>query len=115
METQEIMMTAARAVAVFAIMLVVVRVLGKWTPGNFSAFDLLVALMLGEVVDDVIYGDVTFLQGRPRLVLCDGRPCESGTWHELHDAPRGRAPEARTRRRPPRAPRRASSVARAIR
>jgi uncharacterized membrane protein YcaP (DUF421 family) len=33
------------------------------TVGNFSAFDLLVALMLGEVVDEIIYADVNFLQG----------------------------------------------------
>jgi uncharacterized membrane protein YcaP (DUF421 family) len=44
-------------------MLVVVRVLGKRTVGNFSAFDLLVALMLGEVVDEIIYGDVSIAQG----------------------------------------------------
>ena len=63
METQELLMTAARAVAVFVAMLVVIRLLGKRTVGNFTAFDLLVALMLGEVVDEIIYGDVTLLQG----------------------------------------------------
>ena len=31
--------------------------------GALSAFDLLVALMLGEVVDEIIYGDVTLLKG----------------------------------------------------
>jgi uncharacterized membrane protein YcaP (DUF421 family) len=36
--------------------------------GNFSAFDLLVALMLGEVVDEIIYGDVRFLQGAVAIV-----------------------------------------------
>jgi uncharacterized membrane protein YcaP (DUF421 family) len=36
---------------------------GKRTVGNFTAFDLLVALMLGEIVDEIIYGDVTFAQG----------------------------------------------------
>jgi uncharacterized membrane protein YcaP (DUF421 family) len=44
-------------------MLIVIRALGKRTVGNFSAFDLLVALMLGEVVDEIIYGDVLFSQG----------------------------------------------------
>ena len=63
METQELLMTAARAVGVFVLMLVVIRLLGKRTVGNFTAFDLLVALMLGEVVDEMIYGDVTLLQG----------------------------------------------------
>jgi uncharacterized membrane protein YcaP (DUF421 family) len=56
-------MTAARAAAVYALMLVVIRISGKRTIGNFTAFDLLVALMLGEVVDEIIYGDVTFAQG----------------------------------------------------
>lgn len=49
-------------------MLVVIRALGKRTVGNFSAFDLLVALMLGEVVDEIIYGDVRFLQGTVAVV-----------------------------------------------
>lgn len=63
METHELMMTALRAIAVYIVMLVVVRVSGKRAIGNFTAFDLLVALMLGEVVDEIIYGDVTFAQG----------------------------------------------------
>src|SRR5688572_23385924 len=49
-------------------MLIVVRALGKRTMGNFSAFDLLIALMLGEVVDEIIYGDVTFLVGTVAIV-----------------------------------------------
>ena len=61
-------MTAARALAVYALMLVVIRTLGKRTVGNFSAFDLLVALMLGEVVDEMIYGDVRFIQGTVAIV-----------------------------------------------
>jgi uncharacterized membrane protein YcaP (DUF421 family) len=56
-------MTAARSVGVYALMLVVIRSLGHRTVGNFSAFDLLVALMLGEIVDEMIYGDVRFIQG----------------------------------------------------
>jgi uncharacterized membrane protein YcaP (DUF421 family) len=63
MEPNELLMTAARAGAVYALMLVVIRLSGKRTIGNFTAFDLLVALMLGEVVDEIIYGDVTFGQG----------------------------------------------------
>jgi uncharacterized membrane protein YcaP (DUF421 family) len=62
------MLTAARAFAVFVLMMVVIRALGKRTVGNFSAFDLIVALMLGEVVDEIIYGDVTFLQGTVAIV-----------------------------------------------
>jgi len=65
-------MTAARAVAVYALMLVVIRALGKRTVGNFSAFDLLVALMLGEIVDEMIYGDVRFIQGTVAIVTIAG-------------------------------------------
>ena len=63
MDPRELMLTAARAAAVYVLMLIVIRALGKRTVGNFSAFDLLVALMLGEVVDEIIYGDVRFIQG----------------------------------------------------
>ena len=63
MDPRELMLTAARAAAVYVFMLIVIRALGKRTVGNFSAFDLLVALMLGEVVDEIIYGDVRFIQG----------------------------------------------------
>ncbi len=68
MDPQELLMTAARALAVYVLMLVVIRALGKRTVGNFSAFDLLVALMLGEMVDEVIYGDVRFIQGTVAIV-----------------------------------------------
>jgi uncharacterized membrane protein YcaP (DUF421 family) len=63
MDPHELLLTAARTAAVYLLMLVVMRVMGKRTIGNFSAFDLLVALMMGEVVDEMAYGDVAFLQG----------------------------------------------------
>ena len=69
MDPRELMLTAARAAAVYVFMLIVVRVLGKRTVGNFSAFDLIVALMLGEVVDEIIYGDVLFTQGAVAIVV----------------------------------------------
>ncbi|HEX2442663.1 MAG TPA: YetF domain-containing protein [Vicinamibacterales bacterium] len=68
MDLQELVLTSARAVAVYGLMLGVVRLLGKRTVGNFSAFDLIVALMLGEVVDEIIYGDVQFIQGTVAIV-----------------------------------------------
>lgn len=68
MDVNELLLTAGRAVAIYVLMLIVVRALGKRTVGNFSAFDLLVALMLGEVVDEVIYGDVRFIQGAVVIV-----------------------------------------------
>ena len=63
MDPNELLTTAGRTVAIYVLMLVVVRALGKRTVGNFSAFDLLLALMLGEIVDEIIYGDVRFIQG----------------------------------------------------
>jgi uncharacterized membrane protein YcaP (DUF421 family) len=68
----ELWMTAFRAAGVYILMLAVVRMTGKRTIGNFSAFDLLVALMLGEVVDEIIYGDVTFAQGTVAIVVVTG-------------------------------------------
>jgi uncharacterized membrane protein YcaP (DUF421 family) len=56
-------MTALRAMAVYAFVLAVVRLLGKRSVGNLSAFDLIVALMLGEVVDEIVFGDVTLVKG----------------------------------------------------
>jgi uncharacterized membrane protein YcaP (DUF421 family) len=72
MDPRELMLTAARAAAVYVLMLIVIRALGKRTVGNFSAFDLLVALMLGEVVDEIIYGDVRFSQGAVAIVMIAG-------------------------------------------
>ena len=69
MDPQELLWTALRALAVYALMLVVIRLLGKRTVGNFTAFDLLVALMLGEVVDEIIYGDVNFAQGAVAILV----------------------------------------------
>ena len=63
MDMQELLNTAGRSLAIYVVMLIVIRLLGKRTVGNFTAFDLLVALMLGEVVDEIIYADVPFLQG----------------------------------------------------
>ena len=69
MDWQELGLTAARGLLVYAAMLVVIRLLGKRTVGNFTAFDLLVALMLGEVVDEIIYGDVTLAQGFTAILV----------------------------------------------
>jgi uncharacterized membrane protein YcaP (DUF421 family) len=63
MDTHELLLTAGRTLAVYVFMLVVLRCLGKREIGSFSPFDLLVALMLGEIVDEVIYGDVSMVQG----------------------------------------------------
>ena len=68
MDPSELLLTSARAVAVYTLILIVIRLLGKRTVGNFTAFDLLIALMLGELVDEMIYGDVRFLQGTVAIV-----------------------------------------------
>jgi uncharacterized membrane protein YcaP (DUF421 family) len=69
MDVQELLLTAGRSLLLYVIMLIVIRLLGKRTVGNFSAFDLLVALMLGEVVDEIIYGDVPFLVGIVSIIV----------------------------------------------
>ena len=72
MDPHELLLTAARALAVYVVMLIVIRALGKRTVGNFAAFDLLVALMLGELVDEIIYGDVSFSQGTTAIAVIAG-------------------------------------------
>lgn len=69
MDARELLLTALRAFGIYLVMLVVVRALGKRTVGNFAAFDLLVALMLGEVVDEIIYGDIGFVHGTTAIVV----------------------------------------------
>jgi len=69
MDINELLLTALRASFVYFFLLIVVRVLGKREIGNTSAFDLIVALILGEVVDEIIYGDVTILQGVIAIVV----------------------------------------------
>ena len=69
MDTSELVFTALRGVGIYAIVLFIIRMTGKRTIGNFTAFDLLVALMLGEVVDEIIYGDVSLLQGLVALAV----------------------------------------------
>lgn len=62
MDAQELALTAGRAFIIYVFLLAVVRLLGKRTVGNFSAFDLIVALILGEIVDEPIFGDVPMAQ-----------------------------------------------------
>jgi uncharacterized membrane protein YcaP (DUF421 family) len=60
---RELALTAGRAILIYVFLLVVIRALGKRTVGNFTAFDLIVALIIGEVVDEPIFGDVPVAQG----------------------------------------------------
>ena len=75
-DVNELLYTALRASFVYFFLLLVVRLLGKREIGNTSAFDLIVALILGEVVDEIIYGDVTMLQGVTAVVVA--------IWHVLN-------------------------------
>jgi uncharacterized membrane protein YcaP (DUF421 family) len=63
MDPQDLLLTALRASLLYFFLLLVVRLLGKRSVGALSAFDLVVALMLGEVVDEAIFGDVSMVKG----------------------------------------------------
>jgi uncharacterized membrane protein YcaP (DUF421 family) len=63
MDLNDLLLTAVRATLVYFFLLFVIRVLGKRSVGAISAFDLVVALMLGEVVDEIIFGDVSLVKG----------------------------------------------------
>ena len=73
-DVNELLYTALRASFVYVFLLIVVRLLGKREIGNTSAFDLIVSLILGEVLDEIIYGDVTILQGVIAIVV-------TAIWH----------------------------------
>ncbi len=60
---QPLVVTAMKSVVLYTVMLVMVRVLGKRAIGNFTAFDLLVALMVSDMIGDIVFGGVTFAQG----------------------------------------------------
>ena len=49
MDVHEILLTAGRTLAIYVLMLIVIRLLGKRTIGNFSAFDLIVASYWGKL------------------------------------------------------------------
>lgn len=74
MDINELLLIALRATFVYFYLLIIIRILGKREVGASSAFDLLVALMLGDVVDEVIYGDVTIMQGAVAMAVI-------GVWH----------------------------------
>ena len=69
MDWNELLLMALRATFIYFYMLLLVRILGKREIGASSAFDLLVALMLGDVVDEVIYGEVTVAQGAVAMTI----------------------------------------------
>jgi uncharacterized membrane protein YcaP (DUF421 family) len=74
MDLHELGLTALRASAIYVFLLVVVRMLGKRTVSGATAFDFMVALILSEVVDEPIYGDVPLVQGLVVVAVVAG-------WH----------------------------------
>lgn len=69
MDLQDLLMTALRASVIYFFLLIVIRLLGKRSVGTTSAFDLIVALMLSEVVSEIIYGDVSMAHGLLAIVV----------------------------------------------
>jgi uncharacterized membrane protein YcaP (DUF421 family) len=61
MEHQSLLAIAARTAVIYVTMLVMIRVLGKRTIGNLTAFDMLVALIMGDLAGDAIYGEVSLV------------------------------------------------------
>ena len=59
MDPNELLLIAFRATIVYFAVLIVIRVLGKREVGSLTAFDLVVSLIIGEGVDEAIYGDVS--------------------------------------------------------
>ena len=59
----ELLRIGTKAALVYAFFLLLVRLAGKRGLGHFSAFDFVVALILGDISDNVIFGDVTPTQG----------------------------------------------------
>ncbi|HEY9088054.1 MAG TPA: DUF421 domain-containing protein [Anaerolineaceae bacterium] len=59
MDPQELLLIAFRSTIVYFAVLIVIRILGKREVGSLTAFDLVVSLIIGEGVDEAIYGDVT--------------------------------------------------------
>jgi uncharacterized membrane protein YcaP (DUF421 family) len=50
---------AGRTVLIYLLMLLMIRLLGRRTIGNLTAFDMLIALIMGDLAGDAIYGDVS--------------------------------------------------------
>lgn len=63
LDPNDLMLTAVRATIVYFFVLFVIRILGKREVGAISALDLIVALTIGEVVDEAIFGDVSMVKG----------------------------------------------------
>jgi uncharacterized membrane protein YcaP (DUF421 family) len=74
MDLGELGLTALRASVIYVFLLIVLRLLGKRSVGHATAFDFMVALILGEIVDEPIYGDVPMTKALLAIVVVAG-------WH----------------------------------
>lgn len=52
-----------RATATYVFLLILLRISGKRTVGEGTPFDFVVALVLGDFPDDIIWGEVPVAQG----------------------------------------------------
>lgn len=62
MDAQELGATVIRAGIIYVTLLFCVRVLGRRTIGQVTAFDLVVTLIIGDTVDEAIFGDTPLIQ-----------------------------------------------------
>jgi uncharacterized membrane protein YcaP (DUF421 family) len=99
---------AVHAAVAYAVLLGLVRASGKRTVTQGTPFDFVLALVLGDMVDDLLWGDVSLLRflvavgtltlvhslvawaqsrspllagvvsGRPRVLMSDGQPVQNG-------------------------------------
>lgn len=51
-------MIAVRVAATYVLMLAMIRLLGRRTIGNLTAFDMLIVLIMGDLAGSAIYGSV---------------------------------------------------------
>lgn len=63
MDIHVLLMVVVRVVVVYAFLLGVVRLLGKRKLGDYSAFDLVIAVLLADLASEVVFGTVTLVHG----------------------------------------------------
>jgi uncharacterized membrane protein YcaP (DUF421 family) len=72
MDVREVALVAFRGLVIYVFLLVLLRVMGKRTVGGPTVFDFMVALILGELVDEPIYGDAPLAQALVALTAIAG-------------------------------------------
>lgn len=63
---------ALRTAIVYVLMLAMIRALGKRTIGNLTAFDMLIALIMGDLAGSAIYGSVSMSSAVVAVVTLSG-------------------------------------------